>query len=330
MASDEAPLARRMKAAVRDRWGSPDVLRIEEVETPEPTDEQVLVRVHATSVNAYDWHMLSGKPYIARLGEGLRRPKTRVLGLDVAGVAEAVGPNVTDVRPGDRVFGARSGAFAEYVAGKNIVPMPGGLSFEEAAAVPTAGLTALQAIRDRGQVQPGQRVLVNGAGGGVGHFAVQLAKAFGAEVTAVTRTANIDLMRSLGADHVIDYTREDFTRGLTRYHVLLDAGGNRSLASMLRAVTPTGRLVLIAPARGQWIGPIVRIVGARLTSRFGAQNVAGFLAKPARDDYRAIAQLIEAGKVKPVIDRTYPLADVAEAIRYVEAGHARGKVVVTV
>ena len=320
----------RMKAVARDRWGPPDVLRLEDAERPQPTEEQVLVRVHASSVNAYDWHMLSGKPYIARLGEGLRTPKTRVLGLDVAGIAEAVGTKVTDVKRGDRVFGARTGAFAEYIAGKNIVPMPNGLSFEEAAAVPTAGLTALQAVRDRGGVQPGHRVLVNGAGGGVGHFAVQIAKAFGAEVTAVTRAENAELMRSLGADHVIDYAREDFTRGRARYDVILDAGGNRSLSSMRRVVTSTGRLVLIAPARGQWIGPVVRIVAARLTSRFREQKAAGFLSRPNRDDYYAIKALIEAGKVRAVIDRTYPLAEVAEAIRYVEAGHARGKVVVTV
>ena len=319
-----------MKAIVKDRYGSPDVLRVEEVDRPEPTDEQVLVRVHATSVNAYDWHMLRGKPYSARLSEGLRTPKTRILGLDVAGVAEAVGARVTDVKPGDRVFGSRSGAFAEYIAGKTIIGMPVGLSFEQAAAVPTAGYTALQGVRDHGGVEAGQRVLINGAGGGVGTFAVQIAKALGAEVTAVTSTRNLELMTSLGADHVIDYTREDFTRTRRRYDVVLDAGGNRALSSMRRVVTPTGKLVLVAPARGEWIGPIVRIVGARLTSRLRAQEVRGFLAKPNREDLTVLRELIEAGRVSPVIDRTYPFDALPDAIRHVEAGRARGKVIVTV
>ena len=216
-----------MKALVKDRYGSPDVLRFEEIDRPTPTDEGVLVRVRAMALNAHDWHMLRGKPYLARLTEGFRAPKERQLGLDLAGVVEAVGANVTHVKPGDSVFGSRYGAFAEYVSGKSMVPIPDGLTFEQAAAIPTAGQTALQGLRDHGAVQPGQRVLINGAGGGVGTFAVQIAKAFGAEVTAVTGPKSLDTVRSIGADTVLDYTRDDFTRGKQRYDLVLDVGGTR-------------------------------------------------------------------------------------------------------
>ncbi|HUF06980.1 MAG TPA: NAD(P)-dependent alcohol dehydrogenase [Candidatus Binatia bacterium] len=318
-----------MKAYVRDRYGSPDVLRLEEVDKPELTDGGALVRVRATSINAHDWHMLRGKPYIARLDEGLRRPKSTILGLDVAGVVEAVGANVTDLKPGDEVFGSRSGAFAEYVSGRNLVKMPAGLTFEQAAAVSVAGQTALQGLRDKGGLQAGQRVLVNGAGGGVGTFAVQIAKALGADVTAVTSTRNVDLALSIGANHVVDYTRDDFTRGGQRYDLILDIGGNRRLPSMRRALTPEGTVVLVAPQPGQWIGPVVRVIGALLTSRIGRQRVQPFLSAVSRGDLLVLRELIEAGKVTPVIDRTYPFAELPEAIRHVEAGHARGKVVVT-
>ena len=319
-----------MRAIHRDRYGSPDVLDIREVDKPEPTDEQALVRVHASSVNAYDWHMLRGKPYLARLTEGLRRPKTTVLGLDVAGVVEAVGDRVTHIKPGDRVFGSRTGAFAEYVSGKNMVPMPGNLTFEQAAAVSTAGQTALQGLRDHGALKAGERVLINGAGGGVGTFAVQIAKALGAEVTAVTSTRNVETARAIGAHHVIDYTSEDFTRAEQRYDLVLDVGGNHSLARLRRTLTANGRVVMIAPQPGQWIGPVTRMAGAFITNRLGAKPARGFLATVNRDDLMTLKELIEAGKVTPVIDRTYSFEDIPEAIRYVESGHVSGKVVVTI
>jgi NADPH:quinone reductase-like Zn-dependent oxidoreductase len=318
-----------MKAIVKDRYGSPDVLQLQRIDKPEVTDEGVLVRVRATSINAHDWHMLRGKPYLARLSEGFRAPKERQLGLDVAGIVEEVGASVAHVKHGDAVFGSRYGAFAEYVTSKNMVPMPAGLSFEQAAAVPTAGQTALQGLRDHGSLQAGQRVLIVGAGGGVGTFAVQIAKALGAEVTAVTRTRNVEMVRSIGADHVIDYLRDDFTRGTQRYDLILDVGGTRRLAAMRRALTPTGRIVMVAPQPGQWIGPVVRILGAVITTRLGGKPARAFLAQVNRDDLLVLKELIEAGKVMPVIDRTYPFDQIPEAVRYVEAGHARGKVVIT-
>ena len=319
-----------MKALVKDRYGSPDVLRFEEIDTPTPTEEGVLVRVRATSLNAHDWHMLRGKPYLARLGEGLRAPKERQLGLDVAGVVEEVGANVTHVKRGDAVFGSRDGAFAEFVSGKNMVPMPAGLTFEQAAAVPTAGQTALQGLRDHGALQAGQRVLIVGAGGGVGSFAVQIAKALGAEVTAVTGTRNVETARSIGADSLIDYTRDDFTRGKQRYDLVLDIGGTRRLSAMLRVLTPSGRVVMVAPQPGQWIGPVARILGAVITNRLGRRPARAFLAQANRDDLLALKGLIEAGTVTPIIDRTYAFDQIPEAIRYLESGAVRGKVVVTV
>jgi NADPH:quinone reductase-like Zn-dependent oxidoreductase len=318
-----------MKAFVSDRYGSPDVMKLQEVAKPEVTVEGALVRVRATSVNAFDWHMLRGKPYLARLGEGFRAPKTTILGLDVAGVVEAVGAKVTHLKPGDKVFGSRTGAFAEYISGRTMVPMPTNLSFEQAAAVPTAGQTALVGVRDKGAVQAGQRVLVNGAGGGVGSFAVQIAKAFGAEVTAVTSTRNVDMARSIGADHVVDYTREDFTRGRQRYDLIVDAGGNRPLSHLRRVLTREGTIVLVAPGRGEWIGPIVRVVGAVVTTRLGRQKVIPFLAPVNRENLLVLKELIESGKVMPVIDRTYPFNEIPDAVRHVESGHVGGKVVIT-
>ena len=319
-----------MKAIFRDRYGSPDVLEIRDVDRPEPTAEQALVRVHASSVNAYDWHMLRGKPYLARLSEGLRRPKTTILGLDVAGVVEAVGDKVTHIKPGDRVFGSRTGAFAEYVSSKNMVPMPGNLSFEQAAAVSTAGQTALQGLRDHGCLQAGERVLINGAGGGVGTFAVQIARAFGAEVTAVTSARNVEMATSIGADHVVDYTSEDFTRGKQRYDLILDIGGNHPLTRLRRTLTANGRVVMVAPQPGQWIGPVARMAGAFITNRLGAKPARGFLATANTDDLMALKELIETGRITPVIDRTYAFEEIPEAIRYVEGGQVSGKVVVTV
>jgi NADPH:quinone reductase-like Zn-dependent oxidoreductase len=318
-----------MKAFVSDRYGSPDVMRLQDVDKPELTEESALVRVRATSVNAFDWHMLRGKPYIARIGEGFLSPRTTILGLDVAGIVETVGANVTHIKPGDRVFGSRTGAFAEFISGRNMVPMPEGATFEHAAAVPTAGQTALVGLRDKGEIQAGQRVLINGAGGGVGTFAVQIAKALGADVTAVTSTKNVEMVSGIGADRVIDYTREDFTRSAQRYDLILDVGGNRSLSRTRRVLTPEGTLVLVAPGRGQWIGPIVRILGAVVTSRLGRQQVRPFLAPVSRDNLLILKELIEAGKVTPVIDRTYPFDEIPEAVRHLESGRVAGKVVIT-
>jgi NADPH:quinone reductase-like Zn-dependent oxidoreductase len=318
-----------MKAFVSDRYGSPDVMHLQEVPKPEATEGRVLVRTHAISVNAHDWHMLRGKPYIARPTAGWTRPKETILGLDVAGVVEAIGPGVTDLLVGDEVFGSRSGAFAEYVSGKNFVRKPSGLSFEEAAAIPTAGFTALQALRDKAAVQPGDHVLVNGGGGGVGTFAVQIAKAMGAEVTATTNGSNVDLLRGLGADHVIDHRTEDVGAGPARYDVILDVGGRPSLWRLARVLSPTGRLVIIGPGNGQWIGPVARVVGAVVRSRFSKQKLIPFLAHVDRDDLVVLRDYAEAGAIRPVIDRTFPFAQIPDAVRHLEAGRVRGKVVVT-
>ena len=318
-----------MKAFVSDRYGSPDVMYLEDLPIPDATDERVLVRIHAISVNAHDWHMLRGKPYIARPSAGWTRPKQTVLGLDAAGVVEAVGLGVTDLAVGDEVFGSRSGAFAEYVSGKNFVRKPAGLSFAEAAAIPTAGFTALQALRDKAAVQPGDHVLVNGAGGGVGTFAVQLAKAMGAEVTATTSADNLELVHGLGADHVIDHRSHDVAAGPARYDVILDIGGRPSLGRLSRVLSPTGRLVIIGPGNGQWIGPIARIVGAVIRSRFSKRQLIPFLAHVDRDDLVVLRDHVEAGAIRPVIDRTFPFEQIPDAVRHVEAGKARGKVVIT-
>lgn len=327
-----APDPETMKAIVTRRYGSPDVLRLEDVPRPTIGDDGVLVRVRAASVNAYDWHVLRGRPHLVRLGDGLRRPSQSILGIDVAGVVEAVGRDVTALRPGDEVFGTRAGSFAELVAGRerNFAPKPRGLTFEEAAAVPVAATTALQGLRDRGGLRAGETVLVNGAGGGVGSFAVQIARAMGAAVTGVTRTANLELVRSLGAGHVIDHGREDVTRGDERFDLILDPGGNHPLRALRRILTPDGRLVLVGPGRGDWVGPIARPVAAVVLTRLGGPRLVPFLATNRREDLLTLTELIEAGKVRPVIDRAYPLHEAAEAIRHVEQGGARGKVVLTV
>lgn len=296
---------------------------------PAVSDDQVLVRVRASSANAHDWHMIRGKPYLARLSEGLRSPKTPEIGLDVAGVVEAVGANVTHLKPGDEVFGSRFGAFAEYVAGKTMLPMPAGLTFEQAAAIPTAGFTALQGLRDKGQLQAGQRVAINGAGGGVGTFAVQIAKALDAEVTAVTGPRALETVASLGADAVVDYTRDDFSSQRGRYDLILDIGGNRRLSDLRRALTPSGRLVMVAPQPGQWIGPVARIAGAAISTRLGRQPAIPYLAVPNRDDLAVLSRMVEAGKIRPVIDRSFGFEQIPEAIRYLESGVATGKVVIT-
>ncbi|MFI2352647.1 NAD(P)-dependent alcohol dehydrogenase [Streptomyces sp. NPDC019443] len=324
-----------MKAIVQDRYGSPDVLELREVDKPVVAGHEVLVRVHAAAVNARDWHVMRGDPYMARLVLGFGRPKAKIRGTDFAGQVEAVGKDVKRFRPGDEVFGEADGAFAEYVCASDDVvePKPANLTFEQAAVVPLAGNTALMGLRDLGGVQPGQKVLVNGASGGVGTFAVQIAKSFGAEVTGVCSTRNVDLVRSLGADHVIDYTGEDFTRSGRRYDVVLDLVGNRSLAECRRALTPAGTLVLSGGGvsdGGSLVGPMGLILRGQALSRFVRQRLLVLTATPSKENLAALRELAESGKVTPVIDRTYPLSEVPEAIRYLEVEHARAKVVITV
>jgi NADPH:quinone reductase-like Zn-dependent oxidoreductase len=321
-----------MKAIVQGRYGAADALELRDIDRPIVKDDEVLVRVHAAGINPYDWHWMTGLPYVARPVFGLRKPKRRLRGWDVAGRVEAVGTSLTQLQVGDEVFGWSDGAFAEYVCAeaRQFVQKPANVTLEQAAAVPMGALTALQALRDHGNVQPGQRVLVNGASGGVGTFAVQIAKSLGAEVTGVCSTRNVDLVRSIGADHVIDYTREDFTRTGERYDVILDNVGNRSLSGYRRALTAKGMLVPNSGLGGRWIGPVGRLLKARVRSMFVSQRVATFTAEGNRDDLLALKELIEAGKVTPVIDRTYPLAETADAFRYLEKGHTRGKVVITV
>jgi len=321
-----------MKAVVRDRYGSPEVLKLDEVEKPELVDDGVLVRVHASSVNRGDWYFMTGTPWAARPTMGLLRPKSRLLGGDFAGTVEAVGKDVTDLQPGDEVFGGRSGSFAEYVCARmGVVRKPTNLTFEEAAAVPIAALTALQGLRDHGQLQPGQRVLVNGASGGVGTFAVQIAKALGAEVTAVCSTRNVEQARSLGADHVIDYSREDFTRSGGRYDLLFDNAGSRSWSACRRVLEPRATLVLIgAPKADPFLGPLRHVVRIRLASMRGSQKAVFFIAKFNKPDMAVLRELVEAGRVKPVVERRYELSEVADALRYMGEGHAQGKIVITV
>ena len=316
-----------MKAALALRYGS---LVMREVEKPEPAEGDVLVRVHATSLNAVDWYGLNGRPYFARPLMGLRKPKSSETGTDFAGVVEAVGVGVDGFAPGDEVYGCEGGAFAEYVVANTAVARkPANLSFEEAAAVPLAGLTALQALRDHGALQSGQQVLVNGASGGVGPFAVQIAKALGAEVHAVCSTRNIEQARELGADRVFDYTREDFARSGARYDVLFDNAGNRSWPSMRRVLAPSGKVVLVGGPRNRMLGPVGHIVRSKLASKLDRRTAAFFIAKPNRDDLVALRDLIEAGHVKPVIEQRYEFAQIDEAMREMN-GHARAKRVVTV
>jgi NADPH:quinone reductase-like Zn-dependent oxidoreductase len=323
-----------MKAIRYDRYGGPEVIELRDVDPPAVGDRDVLVRVRAASVNPLDFHFLRGTPYLVRSIAGLTRPKQTGLGADFAGEVAAVGREVTAFRPGDEVFGRGRGTFAEYVclhADGVVLTKPAGLSYEQAAAVPVAGFTALQALRDKGRIQPGYAVLVNGAAGGVGTVAVQLAKAYGAEVTAVCSTRNVDLVSSLGADRVVDYTSEDFTGTGRRHDIVLDMIGNRSLRELRRVLAPKGVLVPVGSAdMGNWIGPVTSIAGTALASLFMSQTVASFLARDSRDDLAVLREQLDAGKVTPVVDRTYPLADVPEAIRYLEAGHARGKVIVTI
>jgi NADPH:quinone reductase-like Zn-dependent oxidoreductase len=323
-----------LKAIVRDTYGSTDVLELRDIDIPEYADEEVLVHVHAAGVGRDVWHVMAGLPYPIRLaGYGFRAPKNPVIGSDMAGVVEAVGKNVTRFQPGDEVFGVGKGSYAEYVSAREdkLAPKPANLTFEQAAVVAIMGSTALQALRDHGKVRPGQEVLIIGASGGVGTYAVQIAKAFGARVTGVCSTAKVEMVRSIGADHVIDYTREDFAEGERRYDVILDIGGNSSLSRLRRALGQRGTLIIVGgEGGGRWLGGTDRQIRALVLSPFVSQKLGTFVNNENHEDLLVLKELIESGKVTPVIDRTYPLSEVPEAIRYLEEGHARGKVVIAV
>jgi NADPH:quinone reductase-like Zn-dependent oxidoreductase len=324
-----------MQAVVQRCYGPPDVLVVETIEKPVPADDQLLVRVHAASINPVDWHYVRGEPYIMRLGSGFGAPADPRVGTDFAGTVEAVGKAVTKFKPGDEVFGGRNGALAEYITiteGGNLALKPAGISFEQAAAVNVAGLTALQSLRDRASLKPGQKVLINGASGGVGTFAVQIAKSLGAEVTGVSSTRNLELVRSLGADHVIDYTQQDFTQGGSQFDVVMDNVANRGILEVRRVLSPKGKLILIGgggPDASPWYGAFKAPVKALFVSWFVDQDMSMFISHHSGEDLATIARLMQEGKVIPVIDRTYPLAETVEAMTYLETGRARGKVVVT-
>ena len=322
-----------MKAIVQTQYGAPDLLEVREIAKPSFGDNEVLLSVRAAALNPLDWHVVRGLPYMLRIGNGFARPKKLVVpGVDVAGVVEAVGPKVDRLRPGDEVFGACNGALAELAVARadRVVAKPARLSFEQAAAIPVAGLTALQGLRDRGRIAAGQKVLVVGAAGGVGTFAVQIAKAFGAEVTGVCSARNVELVRSLGADRVVDYGREDFTRSGRRYDLVLDMAGTHTLRACRRAMTPRGIYVVVGAPSGNWFEGPDRFLKALLLSSFVGQKFQAFISAAKREDLVALSELVEAGKVTPVIDRSYALHEAPAALRYVEEGHARGKVVVAI
>ena len=321
-----------MKAIFSERYGPPDVLELRDVDRPAIEDHQLLIRVHASSVNPAEWYRVHG-PFFARVGEGLRKPKSSAVGSDLAGRVEAVGKDVEEFQPGDEVFGTGLGAWAEYARAREprLVRKPANVSFEEAAAVAIAATTALQALRDHGQVRPGQRVLINGASGGVGTYAVQLAKTFGADVTAVCSTRNVELVRSLGADRVVDYTRQDFTRQAERHDLMLDVAGSRPFSEFRRVLTPRATVVAVgAPMSTRGLGPLKHIIGTRLTSLGRSQKVINFVAKITKEDLEFLRGHLEAGTVESVIDRRYELSEVPDALRYLGTTHARGKVVITV
>src|SRR5438309_1606115 len=323
-----------MKAIVYEHYGSPDVLACQEIEKPAPGDDEVLIKVRAASINPLDRHIMRGRPLLVRIAFGLRKPKIRP-GRDVAGQVEAVGRKVTQFKPGDEVFGACSGALAEYACAREsaLVTKPNNMTFEQAASVPVAALTALQGLRDKGKIRPGQKVLINGGGGGVGTFAVQIAKSFGADVTGVCSTRNLEMVRSLGADHVIDYTKEDFAKGDQRYDVILDNVPNHSLSECRRILNPEGKYVMIGgggPNDNRRIGPFGRLIQTMVMSPFVSQKMGMMMAQLTKSDLTVLGDMMQSGKVKPVIDRTYKLSELPEAIRYLEEGHARGKVVITV
>jgi len=322
-----------MKAIVYRCYGSPDVLAFEDVAKPVPADDEVLVKVRAASVNPLDWHYLRGTPYFLRLGSGLGSPKDSRLGVDFAGTVESVGKDVTRFKAGDEVFGGATGAFAEYVTvreDRGLAAKPANVSFEQAASVPIAAVTAIQGLRDEGQIKPGQKVLINGASGGVGTFTVQIAKSLGAEVTGVCSTRNLELVRSIGADHVIDYTRESYTDSGQQYDLIIDNVGNHSLLANRRVLSPEGKLVIVGGQGGNWLGPMLRPIGAMMLSPFVGQDMGMMLARMDKDDLAILADLMETGKVIPVIDRRFLLDEVPAAIRYSEEGHARGKIIINV
>jgi len=321
-----------MKAAVYTRYGPPDVVQVTDVEKPVTKDDEVLIKVRAASVNPLDWHFMRGTPYVVRIPAGLLKPKDRRLGVDVAGQVEAVGRNVTQFKTGDEVFGSCRGAFAEYVCTSEsaLAMKPDNVTFEQAASVPVAALTALQGLRDKGQIQPGQKVLINGAAGGVGTFAVQIAKSFGTDVTGVCSTRNVEMVRSIGADRVVDYTQEDFTNSGQRYDLIFDCVGNHSLSACRCVLNPKGIYIAVGGPSGRWmIGPLARAIIAPVLSRFVSQKLVLVLVRRSKEDLTSMHELMEAGKVTPVIDKRYRLSEVPEAIRYLEEGHARGKVVIT-
>ncbi len=323
-----------MKAIVQDNYGSVEVLRLSEVEKPQPGDDELLIRVRAAGVDPGVWHLMRGLPYLVRfMGFGFRRPKIRIRGMDAAGTVEAAGKNVIQLKKGDPVYGTCDGSFAQYACAKaeRFAPKPANLSFEQAAAVPISGMTALNGLRDVGKVQPGQKVLIIGAAGGVGTYAVQLAKAFGAVVTGVCSTSKAELVRAIGAEEVIDYTREDFTDGTRRFDLILDTAGRRPLSHLRRALTPQGTLVIVGGEGGdRWLGGFQRQIFAPVRSLLTEQKLMGLISKERQQDLLTLKDLIEAGKLTSVIDRIYPLGEAPQAIHYLEQGHARGKVVLTV
>jgi NADPH:quinone reductase-like Zn-dependent oxidoreductase len=328
LAPDNAKL---MKAIVYRCYGPPDVLKLEDIEKPTAADHEVLVKIHAASVNPLDWHYMRGSPSLMRLMSGIGAPKDTRLGVDFAGTIEAVGKNVKRFKPGDEVFGGKNGAFAEYVTVREdraLALKPGNMTFEQAASVPIAAVTALQALRDKGDIKPGQKVLINGASGGVGTFAVQIAKSFGAQVTGVCSTRNLEMVQSIGADHVIDYKREDYTKSGKRYDLIIDMVGNHSLLQNRQVLTPEGILVMIGGPSDGLLGPLASPIKALILSPFVSQKFVMFVAQMNKEDLAILGDLMQAGKVTPVIDRRYELSDVPAAIRYSEEGHARGKIVI--
>ncbi|MFN2507387.1 MAG: NAD(P)-dependent alcohol dehydrogenase [Chthoniobacterales bacterium] len=323
-----------MKAVVYCDYGPPDVLNVIDIAKPAPNDNQVLVKVRAAAINPYDWHFIRGTPYLMRLGNGLRKPKNTRIGVDFAGTVEAVGKNITQFKPGDAVYGGRTGAFAEYicVTERSVVLKPDNISFEQAGGVQIAGITALQALRGKAKVQPGQRILINGASGGVGTFAVQIGKVLGAHVTGVCSTRNVEMVRSLGADEVIDYTREDFAKLGRQWDAILDNVPNHSLADCRRVLTPNGKYIMIGgggPDDGKVIGPFGRVIKIMLSKPFVKQEMGMMISDPSKEDMTYLRDLMAAGKVTPVIDRTYKLSEIRDAVAYVESGRARGKVAIT-
>lgn len=319
-----------MKAVMFESYGQPDVLKIKEIEKPEVSDDAVLVRVHASSINVAEWYGMTGLPIARILGGGLVKPKDTRLGADFAGVVEAVGKNVTDFKRGDEVFGGRSGAYAEYVSVKNAIALkPANVTMEEAASVPTAGITALQGLRDHGKIQPGQKVLIHGASGGVGSFAIQIAKALGADVTAVCSTNNVEHARRLGADHVIDYTKEDFTRNGKKYDLLLNVNGGRSWSDYKRVLKPDATFVLIGGPKTELIGPVSLLVKMKVSMLGASQKFVFFTAQFNRADMQTLKELVESGKVKPFVEKAYPMTRIVDAMTHLGNGHARGKIVVT-